>query len=174
MKSLENPHLWIIEPEAAAVVRKIFSWTLDGYGTNQIAVMLDKEGILTPQHYWLKKGINRSGRVNSPPTHWHHSTVVTMLATQEYCGDVINFKTHSKSYKHKKRIANSEEDMAVFKDVHEPLIDRATFEKVRSMRAQRVKKRKKDDGNADVGRSIFSGMLKCGSCTKSVKMVTKD
>ena len=163
-KSPDNPNVWIVEENAAAVVRKIFSWTLDGYGTNQIAVMLDKEGILTPQHYWITKGINRSGQIKSPPTHWHHSTVGTILATQEYCGDVINFKTYSKSYKHKKRIANSEEDMAIFLDVHEPIIERATFEKVQSMRAQKVKRRKKSDKNADVGRSIFSGMLKCADC----------
>lgn len=77
---------------------------------------------------------------------------------------MINFKSYSKSYKHKKRIANSAEDMAIFPDVHEPIIDRATFEKIQSMRAQRVKKRKKIEETPNVGRSIFSGLLKCADC----------
>ena len=89
-------------------------------------------------------------------------TVAKILDSQEYCGDVLNFKTSSKSYKHKKRIKNSAEDMAIFEGVHEPIIDRATFEKVQSMRAKRVLVRKKENDAAD--RNIFSGLLKCADC----------
>ena len=57
---------------------------------------------------------------------WNSSTVVKILGTQEYCGDIINFKTYSKSYKNKKRLENNPENWAVFKNVHEAVIDRAT------------------------------------------------
>lgn len=81
-KNPDNPSFWIVEEEAAAVVQKIFSLTLDGYGSEQIATILDKEGILTPQHYWLNKGIRRSGFVKNEPTCWKHGTVVKILTAR--------------------------------------------------------------------------------------------
>lgn len=78
---------------------------LDGYGTEQIASIFESEGILTPRAYWLKKGIRKPGRAKQQPsTKWNASTIVNILTLQEYCGDVLNFKTYSKSYKNKKRI----------------------------------------------------------------------
>jgi len=82
-----------------------------------------------------------------------------ILSLQEYCGDVINFKTFSKSYKNKKRYENDEENWAVFLNVHEPVIDRATWEKVQAKRGTRKRPQK-----ATTERSIFSGLLKCSDC----------
>ena len=104
----------------------------------------------TPTFYYLSKGIGRPGlKANQEPDKWNHSTVAKILSLQEYCGDVINFKTYSKSYKHKKRIANSEENMAIFRDVHEAVIDRVDWEKVQQKRGK-VRKRRKRDGGQDV------------------------
>lgn len=105
-----------MDGEAAQVVRRIYSMTLDGLGTEQIAAQLERDGILTPRAYWLQKGIKRPGKgKQQPPKKWNSSTVVKILSLQEYCGDILNFKTYSKSYKNKKRIENDRENWVVFK-----------------------------------------------------------
>ena len=160
IKDPENPKRWIVDEEAAQVVRRIYRMTLEGVGTEQIAAKLEEDGILTPRAYWHSKGINRPGKVKDlPPTHWNSSSVIKMLSVQEYCGDVLNFKTYSKSYKNKKRLENDRENWAIFKDVHEPIIERAVFEQVQQKRG-RMRKRQAKDGE----RSMFSGLLVCADC----------
>ena len=83
MKDPENPKHWIVDEEAAAHVRRIFRMTLDGYGLDEIAAALDKDGILTPTHYRLSKGINIAGRKGDrSPTHWNHSTIQKIISLQ--------------------------------------------------------------------------------------------
>ena len=160
IKDPENPKRWIVDEEAAQVVRRIYRMTLEGVGTEQIAAKLEEDGILTPRAYWHSKGINRPGKVKDlPPTHWNSSSVIKMLSVQEYCGDILNFKTYSKSYKNKKRLENDRENWAIFKDVHEPIIERAVFEQVQQKRG-RMRKRQAKDGE----RSMFSGLLVCADC----------
>ena len=156
----QNPKHWIVDEEAARIVRRIFAMSLEGYGSDQIATVLDKEQILAPMAYWRSKGINRSGRAQDPDhTHWASGTIIKMLAMQEYCGDLINFKTYSKSYKNKKRLPNDPENMAVFKNVHEPIVDRATWEKIQEKRGK-TRKRRCQNGE----RNMFSGLLVCPDC----------
>ena len=160
IKDPENPKRWIVDEEAAQVVRRIYRMTLEGVGTEQIAAKLEEDGILTPRAYWHSKGINRPGKVKDlPPTHWNSSSVIKMLSVQEYCGDILNFKTYSKSYKNKKRLENDRENWAIFKDVHEPIIERVVFEQVQQKRGK-MRKRQAKDGE----RSMFSGLLVCADC----------
>lgn len=160
MKDPDSPKQWIVDEDAAPVVRRIFSMTLDGMGTEQIASALSNDRILTPIFYWRSKGFKRAGKVSDrEPHHWNSSTVIKILSTQEYCGDVINFKTYSKSYKNKKRLANDEENWAVFKDVHEPIVDRAIWEKIQQKRGK-VRKRVTNEGE----KNMFSGLLVCADC----------
>ena len=160
IKDPENPKRWIVDEEAARVVRRIYRMTLEGVGTEQIAAKLEEDGILTPRAYWHSKGINRPGKVKDlPPTHWNSSSVIKMLSVQEYCGDILNFKTYSKSYKNKKRLENDRENWAIFKDVHEPIIERAVFEQVQQKRGK-MRKRQAKDGE----RNMFSGLLVCADC----------
>lgn len=160
VKDPENPKRWIVDEEAAQIVRRIYRMTLEGVGTEQIAAKLEEDGILTPRAYWHSKGINRPGKVKDlPPTHWNSSSVIKMLSVQEYCGDILNFKTYSKSYKNKKRLENDRENWAIFKDVHEPIIERAVFEQVQQKRGK-MRKRQAKDGE----RSMFSGLLVCADC----------
>ena len=127
IKDPDNPKRWIVDETAAAVVRKIYRMSLDGMGIEQIADALSKEGILTPRFYWQARGVNRAGKPPKyGPCHWNSSTVTKILSLQEYCGDVLDFKTYSKSYKNKRRLENDRENWAIFKDVHEPIIPRAT------------------------------------------------
>ncbi len=160
MKDPDNPKHWIVDDEAAQVVKRIYSMTLDGLGTEQIAAQLEKDGILTPRAYWLQKGVKRPGKGKQlPPTRWNSSTVTKILSLQEYCGDILNFKTYSKSYKNKKRIDNDRENWVVFKDVHEPIIDRAVWEQVQQKRGTR-RRRRTNDGE----KNMFSGLLVCADC----------
>ncbi len=159
-KDPDNPKRWIVDDEAAAVIRRIFAMSLEGFGTEQIAGALESEKVLTPMNYWQSKGLNRGGiRNNERTSHWQNSTIIKILSLQEYCGDIINFKTYSKSFKLKKRIKNDKEDMAVFRDVHDPIIDRADFERIQQKRGT-IRKRKNHDGE----KNMFSGLLVCADC----------
>ena len=160
IKDPNNPKHWVIDEEAAQVVRRIFDMTLEGFGTEQIATQFEKEGILTPQAYWIQKGIGRPGKSKTrPATKWNGSTITHLLYQQEYCGDVLNFKTYSKSYKNKKRIHNDPENWVVFQDVHEPIIERAVFEQVQQKRGK-MRKRRTSNGE----HNMFSGLLVCADC----------
>ena len=136
-KDPDDPKRWIVDEEAAQVVRRVFRMTLDGYGTEQIATIFSEEKILTPIAYWREKGVNRPGKSKlRGPYMWNSSTITHILSLQEYCGDILNFKTYSKSYKNKKRLANDRENWVIFQDVHEPIIERAVFEQVQQKRGQ--------------------------------------
>ena len=160
IKDPDNPKHWIIEEEAASTVRRIFSMTLDGLGPEQIAAQLERDGVLTPRAYWQQRGVKRPGKGDlDRPTKWGKTTIMQMLSIQEYCGDILNFKTYSKSYKNKKRIDNDRENWLVFKDVHDPIIDRVIWEQIQEKRGK-IRKRKPKDGE----RNIFSGLLVCADC----------
>ena len=161
IKNPDDPRFWVIDSKAADVVRRIYDMALEGYGLAEIANALGRDGIVNPTYYWRSKGVNRSGSKSTlEPTKWGHTTVKKILTLQEYCGDVINFKSYSKSYKMKRRIQNPEENRAIFLNVHEPIIDRVTWEKVQSL--QKGTRRKKPTVTQEP--SVFSGRLKCPEC----------
>ena len=99
-KSPENKKWWIIDPEAAAVVRDIFAMAMEGKGNETIAGILQARKVLIPTAYWREKELPRGGKVSQPdPYKWCKSTVEKILRQQEYCGDIVYFKTYSKSFK---------------------------------------------------------------------------
>ena len=160
IKDPNDPKHWIVDDEAAQVVRRVYSMTLEGFGTEQIATQLEKDGVLTPRAYWLTKGIKRPGKgKQQPPTKWNSSTITKILSLQEYCSDILNFKTYSKSYKNKKRIDNDRENWVVFQDVHEAIIERAVYEQVQQKRGK-IRKRRTNNGE----HNMFSGLLVCADC----------
>lgn len=170
MKSPENKKKWIIDPEAATVVKSIFKMCLDGKGNETIARELQENKVLIPMAYWRSKGLNRGGKkTQTNPYKWCKTTIQKILSQQEYCGDIINFKTYSKSFKNKTRYENSKENWAVFKDVNEPIIDRETFETVQKF-ISKTKRRtpKKENGE----RSIFNGLIYCGDCHSKMRYHT--
>lgn len=170
MKSAENKKKWIIDPEAATVVKSIFKMCLDGKGNETIARELQESEVLIPMAYWRSKGLNRGGKkTQTNPYKWCKTTIQKILSQQEYCGDIINFKTYSKSFKNKRRIENSKENWAVFKNVNEPIIDRETFETVQKF-ISKTKRRapKKENGE----RSIFNGLIYCGDCHSKMRYHT--
>ena len=168
IKDPNDPKHWIVDDEAAQVVRRVYSMTLEGFGTEQIAAQLEKDDVLTPRAYWLTKGIKRPGKgKQQPPTKWNSSTITKILSLQEYCGDILNFKTYSKSYKNKKRIDNDRENWVVFQDVHEAIIERAVYEQVQQKRGK-IRKRRTNNGE----HNMFSGLLVCADCGSKLHFAT--
>ena len=169
-KSPENKKKWIIDPEAAEIVKSIFKMCLDGKGNETIARILQEQKVLVPMAYWQSKGLPRGGKKTQPnPYRWCKTTVQKILSQQEYCGDVINFKTYSKSFKNKRRYDNDPENWMIFKDVHEPIITREDFERVRA-RIAKTKRRAPKQHNGQ--KSIFADLLFCGDCHTKLRYHT--
>ena len=162
MKSPENKKKWILDPDAAEVVQRVFRLCIEGNGNETIARILQEDKVLVPQAYWQSKGLPRGGKKTQPnPYKWCKTTIAKMLSQQEYCGDVINFKSYSKSFRNKTRIENPKENWAIFKDVHEPIIDRETWERVQELTKNSKRRKPK---NENVKKSIFTNLLYCGDC----------
>ncbi len=161
IKNPDDPRFWVVDPVAADVVPRIYRMALEGYGLAETAAALGADGIVNPTYYWRSKGTSRGGSKSTlEPTKWGHTTIKKILTTQEYCGDVINFKSYSKSYKMKRRIENPEENRAIFLNVHEAIIDRPTWEKVQALKAGTRRKRP----TVTQEPSAFSGVMKCPEC----------
>ena len=162
VKDPENKKKWIIDPDAAEIVRRIFRLCIEGNGNETIARILQDDKVLVPQAYWQSKGMSRGGKKTQPnPYKWCKTTIAKMLEQQEYCGDIINFKSYSKSFRNKTRVENPKENWAIFKDVHEPIIDRETWERVQELTKNSKRRKPK---SADVKKSIFTNLLYCGDC----------
>ena len=176
LKSPENKKKWIVDPYAAAIVQDVFRMCLEGKGNETIARTLQEREILIPMAYWQSLGLNRGGkRVQPNPYKWSKSSIAKMLANQEYCGDIINFKTYSKSFKNKARLENPEENWVIFRDVHEPIIDRETFERVQQL-TENTKRRSPKPENG--GKNMFADLLYCADCGSKlwfhVNTINKD
>lgn len=162
VKDPENKKKWIIDPDASEVVRRIFRLCIEGNGNETIARILQDDKVLVPQAYWQSKGMSRGGKKTQPnPYKWCKTTIAKMLEQQEYCGDIINFKSYSKSFRNKTRVENPKENWAIFKDVHEPIIDRETWERVQELTKNSKRRKPK---NENVKKSIFTNLLYCGDC----------
>lgn len=147
---------------AADVVRDIFRMCLEGKGNETIARILQENKVLVPMAYWQSQGLGRGGKkTQENPYKWCKTTVAKILSQQEYCGDIINFKTFSKSFKNKQRIDNPKENWVIFKNVHEPIIDRETFERVQELVAK-TKRRAPKPTNAE--KNMFCDLVYCADC----------
>jgi len=161
-KNPDSPKYWVIDEEAAEVVRRIYRMYLDGYGIEQIGVQLEGEKVLAPNAYAAARGHKVSGKKTAySPYVWNHSTVSKILTLQEYCGDVINFKTYSKSYKNKTRHINPKENQVVFTDVHDAVVEREVWERIQVKRGKVRNIRKPTTSEK---RNMFSGLLVCSTC----------
>ena len=162
MKAPDNKKKWIIDTEAAEVVRRVYRLCIEGKGNETIARTLQEDKVLVPMAYWQSKGLPRGGKkTQADPYKWCKTTIAKMLSQQEYCGDIINFKSTSKSFRNKTRVENPKENWAIFKDVHKPIIDRDTWEQVQKL-VEKTKRRPPKDKNQK--KSIFTSFLYCGDC----------
>lgn len=157
MKNPDDKKEWIIDEEAAKTVRQIFALCVEGLGPTQIAKRLKATKVLTPTEYWNSIGRNCS----KPPTvpyNWCSATVADILAKQEYCGDTVNFRSTTKSFKNKTKIERPQEEWEIFPNTHPAIIDREVFELVQELRQHR--RRPTKSGIV----SWFSGLLYCADC----------
>ena len=162
MKDPHNKKKWNIDNNVAQVVRDIFRMCLEGKGNETIARILQENKVLVPMAYWQSQGLGRGGKkMQENPYKWCKTTVAKILSQQEYCGDIINFKTYSKSFKNKQRIDNPKENWVIFKNVHEPIIDRETFERVQELVAK-TKRRAPKPTNAE--KNMFCDLVYCADC----------
>lgn len=158
VKDPENPRRWLIDPEAAQVVQRIFKMCMEGRGPQQIANQLRADKVLTPTAYKKQQGRSTPNPAPENPYGWGDSSVVKILERREYTGCTINFKTYSNSIWDKKQRENPVEKQAIFPGTHERIIEDDMFEKVQVIRQQRHRMTR-------TGRSsIFSGLVYCADC----------
>ena len=163
MKDPEDKNHWLIDEEAAEVVRRIFRLAIEGNGPHTIARKLMKDGVETPANYFAKKGLGTwSGTKKSGPYDWNGETVSKILAKPEYIGHTVNFRTHVKSYKNKKRVDNPKEDWLIFENTHEAIISQQEFDLVQELRKNKRRPTKHEEVNP------FSGICYCADCGKKL------
>lgn len=159
IKDPEDKLHWIIDEEAAEVVREIFHLCVQGYGVSKIANILTAKHIMNPTAHAKANGINPPDNRSTADNYtWADSTISHMLTRQEYIGNTVNFKTYRKSYKQKKQLKNDPENWQIFEGTHETIIDRETFDIVQRLREGR--RRVTPMGEMP----ILSGMLFCADC----------
>ena len=159
-KDPNDKHKWLIDEEAAAVVRRIFRLTIEGFGPYEIARMLFDDKVEAPAVYFAKRGMGVwKNKTEFPsPYNWSGYIVGQILAKPEYMGDTVNFRSHKASYKDKHSILNPKEDWLIFKDTHEPIVDRETWEL-----AQKLRKTPKRIDTFGVANPL-TGLLYCADC----------
>ena len=162
VKDPGDKDFWLIDEEAAEVVRLIFRLFLDGKNRNQIAVYLKNEQVPTPTFYMKDRG---RGTAKSKPLNeenrykWNKTTLTKILTRQEYCGDVVNFKT-AKHFRDKRNHYVDRSQWQITENVHEPIVDRADFENVQRILENIPVKRPNGDGEIHP----LSGLLFCKDC----------
>ncbi len=164
MKSPYDKTKWIVDDEAAQIVKKIFALCLEGYGTSQIARILKDKKILTPFSYWNSKG--QAFKSSENPYNWSADTIAGIIEKKEYLGHTVNFKTYKQSYKSKKKCTNPEEKHLIFENTHEAIIDIDTWERVQELRKN--KRRPTRTGKSN----MFSGIAYCADCGQKLYYCT--
>lgn len=160
-KDPDDKTRWIVDDEAAAVVKEIFHLCMSGYGPTQIAKELRKRRIETPAEYGKRVGVNvpaAKQRENDDPCRWTTSTVVHILERREYTGCTVNFKTYKKSYKSKKQVKNDPSEWAIFEGMHEAIIEPEVYDTVQKIRDGRRRQTPMGEMPA------LSGMVYCADC----------
>ena len=161
MKNPDNTKEWIVDEEAAKTVRQIFTLCVEGLGPTQIAKRLKAAKVPTPTEYWISIGRNCS-KPPAVPYNWCADTVANILSKQEYCGDTVNFRSTTKSFKNKTKIERPQEEWKIFPNTHQAIINREVFELVQELRQHR--RRPTKSGIV----SWFSGLLYCADCEEKL------
>ncbi len=154
---------WIVDEEAAAVVKRIFDLCVAGKGPMQIAKILKTEKTLTVKAYYAKR---KDKPLPENPYHWNDNSVVGILERMDYCGHTVNFKSYSKSHKLKKRIPTTKEQQAIFRNTHEAIVEEAVFERVQELRANKRRPTKAER------QGLFSGLVYCADCGSKLHFAT--
>ena len=164
MKDPADKKKWMVDEEAAEIVRRIFDLCIAGKGPMQIAKLLTAEHILTVKAHYAQ----RAGKpLPEKPYHWDPKSVAGILERPEYTGCTVNFKTYSKSHKLKKRLQNAPENQKIFPDTQPAIVDRNIFERVQEPRAN-----KRCPAKQAERQGLFSGLLYCADCGSKLHFAT--
>lgn len=158
LKDPDDKYHWILDEEAAPVVKEIFALCVAGRGPSQIASELERRGIPTPSEHYALIGVSCAAQKSEQARHWQTRTISGILQKKEYLGHTVNFKTYRKSFKCKKKIDNAPSEWVIFENTHEAIIDQETFDIVQRIRDGR--RRLTPMGEMP----ILSGMLFCADC----------
>ena len=167
-KDPDDSKHWIVDEEAAVVVRKIFAWCMEGDGPSMIAHKLEEAEIECPAAYWERTGRCSSVKAPDNPYQWSARTVSGILSKLEYLGHMVNFKTRKPSYKSKKKVENPPEEWHIFENTHEAIIDADTFARVQEIRKN--KRRPTRTGKSN----MFSGIARCADCGSKLYYCTSN
>ena len=164
-KDPDDKKKWIVDEEAAAVVKKIFDLCIAGKGPMQIAKALTADKVLTVKAYYAK----RDGKAMPDNLYrWDYKSIAGILERPEYTGCTVNFKTYSKSHKLKKRLQNAPENYRIFPNTQPAIIEEQVFERVQKLRAN--KRRPTKTGR----QGLFSGLLYCADCGEKLYFCTTN
>ncbi len=167
LKNPDDNTRWLVDEEAAAVVRRIFSFCMQGNGMSAIATILWEDKVLTPSAYKVSKGIGVA-KVSENPYGWEPCMVSAILENVAYIGVTESFKSTRLGFKSKKRIPTAKDRRAYIENAHAPIIDRDVWEKVQMIRAN--KRRPTKSGTT----SMFSGLLYCADCGAKLSLATAN
>ena len=159
-KSEEDKNQWVIDEEAAEVVRRIYRMSLEGKGPYEIARILSEEQIERPSYYLAKRGLGtcRSNNNTATPYVWRGATVSDILSKPEYMGHTVNFRSYKESYKDKRAKKTPKEDWVIFKNTQEAIVSEEMWNKVQGLR--KTARRTDTVGEANP----FTGLLYCADC----------
>jgi DNA invertase Pin-like site-specific DNA recombinase len=161
MKDPDNKDQWIIDEDAANVVRRIFDMCVSGKGPYEIARELEEDKILCPSAYLAGKDAgNRRYCTFENPYRWWGTTVIYIISRREYTGDMVNFKTYRRTFREKRRYKRDQSEWQIFEGKHEPIISREQWELAQKVR--QTKRRSRKDESAP--QSLFTGLLYCADC----------
>ena len=159
-KDPNDKYHWLIDEEAAAVVRRIFQLTIEGHGPYEIATMLCEAKVETPAAYFARqgRGVWKSREDIPRPYSWNGFAVGQILSKPEYMGHTVNFRSHKESYKDKRAVVHSPEDWLIFENTHEAIVDKETWELAQKLR--KTPRRHDTIGEANP----LTGLLYCADC----------
>ena len=164
MKDPADKKKWIVDEEAAEIVKRIFDLCIAGKGPMQIAKLLTAEHILTVKAHYAQ----RAGKpLPEKPYHWDPKSVAGILERPEYTGCTVNFKTYSKSHKLKKRLYNVPENQRIFPNTQPAIIDEQVF-----VRVQELRENKRRPAKQAERQGLFSGLLYCADCGSKLHFAT--
>ena len=165
----EKREHWLVDEEAATVVRRIFALAMEGYGPYQISKLLSEAKVEIPAVHLARfqEGVNRTKPVKDPYG-WGSSTIVNILKKREYLGHTINFKTR-KHFKDKKSHYGDESEWTIFENTHEAIIDQETFDNVQRIRAN---VRRYPDGWGEA--HPLTGLMYCADCGGTMQPLARD
>lgn len=167
-KNPDDPKKWIVDEEAARIVKRIFALCMEGKGPSQIAAQLEKEQVLNPTAYKQRQGRKTPHQTPENEYRWHESTVAYILEYREYTGCTVNFKTYTNSIWDKKQRDTPEENRKVFENTHPAIIPLEVFDKVQEIRQQRHRRTATGKSN------MFSGLVFCNDCKQKLYYSTTN